>query len=403
MIDTTATDAFFAWLASMRETDPVHQDDHGVWHVFDHDGVTNVLSDAASFSSDTTRFVADRPEMEPFAKGNVINMDPPRHRSMRGLVVKAFTPRLVDALTPRIVEVTHNLLDAADNGSGRFDLVDALSHPLPIIVIAELLGVPAHDQPTFRKWAEVLFNNANATDTMPDEADMAALLDSVAPVLTEMNDYLLDQIRQCRAHPRDDLISLLTQAEADGERLTDPEIVGFAATLLLAGHITTTATLGNAVHCFLEHPAAATEIRADPTLLTGAIDEVLRYRSPFPRLARVATKDVPLNGRTIPAGSMVLGWLASANRDPKKFPDPDHFDIHRDTAGFVTFGHGIHFCIGARLARLEARLALEILLSRYPALAADPAEPAVLKNPYMMLGVAKLPLLTGSDNRKRNA
>ncbi|HVV22442.1 MAG TPA: cytochrome P450 [Pseudonocardiaceae bacterium] len=388
------SDPFFEWLTSMRETDPVHEDENGAWHLFTHADVTAALSDAATFSSDTTRFVPDRPEMEPFAKGNVVNMDPPKHRSMRGLVVKAFTPRLVDALEPRIAAVTHELLDAGV-ADGRLELVDALSYPLPIIVIAQLLGVPVADQPTFRRWAEVLLGDAAApkSGSMPDEQEMAELFESMAPVLAEMNEYLLAQIRARRSNPGDDLISMLVSAEADGERLTDAEIVGFAATLLLAGHVTTTATLGNSVHCFLEHPDAMAELRADPALLVRAIDEVLRYRSPFPRLGRVSTTDARIGGRTIPAGRMVIPWLASANRDPKKFPDPDRFDIHRDTAGFVAFGHGIHFCIGARLARLEARVALEILLERFPALRADPESPAVLKNPAVMLGVNSLPLL----------
>ncbi len=396
MTDTAATDAFFAWLTSMRDTDPVHEDKNGAWHLFGYQDVTRALSDTATFSSDTTRFVPARPEMEPFAKGNVINMDPPKHRAMRGLVVKAFTPRLVDALEPRIAAVTNDLLDAADT-TGRFDLVDALSHPLPIIVIADLLGVPIEDQPTFRRWAEALLGDASAPDSpaIPDEQQIAAMFDAMAPTLSAMNDYLLDHIRQRRQRPADDLIGLLVAAETDGQGLTDPEIVGFAATLLLAGHITTTATLGNSVYCFLEHPGVAAQLRAEPSLLVGAIDEVLRYRSPFPRLARSTKVEVQLGGRTIPAGKLVIPWLASANRDPEKFADPDRFDIHRDTSGFVAFGHGIHFCIGARLARLEARIALSILLSRYREFDVDPDSDVVLRNPYAMLGVGRLPLVVG--------
>jgi cytochrome P450 len=396
MTDTTATEAFFAWLSSMRETDPVHEDEHGAWHLFRHADVTHALSDAATFSSDTTKFVPERPEMEPFAKGNVVNMDPPRHRAMRGLVVKAFTPRLVDALEPRIAAVTDELLDAAD-GTGRFDLVEALSYPLPVIVIADLLGVPVADRPTFRRWAEVLLGDATTPDSpeMPDERQMAAMMTAMAPVLGEMNDYLLAHIRQRRQHHTDDLIGLLTAAELDGQRLTDPEIVGFAATLLLAGHVTTTATLGNSVYCFTEHPEVLPELRADPALLVEAIDEVLRYRSPFPRVARTTTVDAEIGGRTIPAGRMVIPWLASANRDPVKFADPDRFDVHRDTTGFVAFGHGIHFCIGARLARLEAKVALSILLSRYQDFGVDPDSDVVLRSPFTMLGVSRLPLAVG--------
>lgn len=396
MTDTTATDTFFAWLTTMRETDPVHEDENGVWHLFHHADVTQALSDSATFSSDTSAFVPQRPEMEPFAKGNVVNMDPPRHRAMRGLVVKAFTPRLVDALTPRITEVTHSLLDAAD-GAGRFDLVDALSHPLPIIVIAELLGVPVSDQPMFRRWAEALLGDAASPESgaLPTEAEIAAMLDSMAPAMREMNSYLLDQIQRRRDHPSDDLIGLLVAAETDGERLGSAEIVGFSATLLLAGHVTTTATLGNSVYCFLGHPGVVDELRSSPSLLTGAIDEVLRYRSPFPRLGRVTTVATSIGGRSIPAGRMVLPWLASANRDARKFPDADRFDIHRDTSGFVAFGHGIHFCIGARLARLEARIALSVLLGRYADFSVDPDSDVVLRNPYSMLGVSSLPLVVG--------
>jgi cytochrome P450 len=268
---------------------------------------------------------------------------------------------------------------------------------VPIIVIAELLGVPSSDQPMFRRWAEALLGDAAAPESgsLPTEAEIAAMFDSMAPAMREMNSYLLDQIQRRRDHPSDDLIGLLVAAETDGERLSSPEIVGFSATLLLAGHVTTTATLGNSAYCFLGHPGVVAELRSAPSLLTGAIDETLRYRSPFPRLGRATRVATSLGGRSIPAGRLVLPWLASANRDPRKFPDADRFDIHRDTSGFVAFGHGIHFCIGARLARLEARIALSVLLSRYGDFSVDPDSDVVLRNPYSMLGVGRLPLVVG--------
>jgi cytochrome P450 len=206
-----------------------------------------------------------------------------------------------------------------------------------------------------------------------------------------MNAYFLDHIRSRRAGPGDDLTSKLTRAEVDGERLADEEIVGFIGLLLIAGHITTTATLGNSVVTFQEHPDAAAEVRADPGLLPAAIEEVLRMRTPFPRLARIATADAEVDGRHIAAGQVVIPWLTAANRDERVFAEPHRFDVHRTPNPHLTFGHGIHFCLGAPLARLEARVALRLLLDRYRDVEVAGAE-VEHRNPWTMVAVTRLPL-----------
>jgi cytochrome P450 len=382
-------DAVFAWFRTMLDTEPVHLDDNQLWQVFSYADVARILSDPATFSSNTTTFNPPQPDVDLFFKGNIVRMDPPRHRKLRTLVSQVFTPRMVAALAPRIAEVTTSLLDAVD-GADRLDLVDALAYPLPVTVIAELLGVPAQDQPRFRSWAEALFNQQTVdATTVPTEE----LINAIAPTIREMNEYLLAHIRSRRQQPTDDLIGKLTAAEIDGERLADGEIVGFAGVLLLAGHVTTTALLGNTVLCFDHHPEAAAAVRADRHLLPAAIEEVLRFRSPFPRLARVTTTDTEIGGRTVPAGQLVAAWIAAANRDPARFPEPDRFDIHRTSTGHLAFGHGIHFCIGAPLARLEAKIVLGILLERYHDIGVDDAAAIEFHNPWQIISVKRLPVL----------
>jgi cytochrome P450 len=389
---TTTRPTFEDLLASLeasRAHGEVYFDDkQQCWQVLGHPEAVAVLSDPALFSSDLTVLRPDQDDLALFQRGNFVNMDPPQHRKLRTLVSQAFTPRVVGDLEPRIAELTNELLDQAGE---RFDLIDALAYPLPVIVIAELLGIPTSDRGLFRTWADVLIGQDVDPDQALGEVSEKTLM-AVAPTVREMNAYFLDYIRSRRAGPGSDLTSKLVQAEVDGERLADEEIIGFVGLLLIAGHITTTATLGNSVVTFQENPDAVAEVRADPTLLPAAIEEVLRVRTPFPRLGRITKVDTEVGGVRIPAGQIVLPWLAAANRDQRVFTEPHRFDIHRAPNPHLTFGHGIHFCLGAPLARLEARVALRLLLERYRDVEVAGDEQVEHRNPWTMVGVTRLPL-----------
>ncbi|MEV6346501.1 cytochrome P450 [Actinoplanes sp. NPDC051851] len=383
---------FLDWLEEGRARGQVRFDDkQGTWQVYGHPEASEILSDSGVFSSDLSAVMPPQEDYESFQKGNFVRMDPPRHRKLRGLVSQAFTPRMVAGLEPRIAEVTHDLLDEVE-GRARLDLIDALAYPLPVIVIAELLGIPTGDRPVFRRWADVLFDQ-NSID--PEESLETAgkrAMAKAAPTIREMNAYLLDHIRARAAHPGDDLTSTLLQVEVDGERLDEQEIVGFVGLLLLAGHITTTATLGNTIVSLDECPEAAEEIRRDPGLLPGAIEESIRYRTPFPRLVRMTTAPTRVGGVDLPAGAVIQLWVTAANRDPRIFDEPNRFDIRRRPNPHLSFGHGIHFCLGAPLARLEAKVALRILLERYGDITVAADEPVVHRNPWLMVSVNRLPL-----------
>jgi cytochrome P450 len=360
------------------------------WHVVDHQGVSAVLGDPATYSSDMTPIAPTQEDFEAFRQGNFVGMDPPEHRKLRTLVSQAFTPRVVHGLAPRIEEVCARLLDdVADRD--RFDLVDALAYPLPIIVIAELLGVPAEDHRLFQEWAGTLFGGDQLGDSL-DMADLERALEAIAPTVREMNGYVLDHIRHRRARPGDDLTSRLLTAEVDGTRLADQEIVGFVALLLVAGHITTTALLGNAMVAFDRHPGALAALRENPDRLPDAVEEVLRWLPPFPELGRRTTRAVVLGGHHIPADTLLMVHLGAANRDPSRFPSPDAFDVARSPNPHLTFGHGIHFCFGAPLARLEARIALQMLMERFSGIAVPSYDDVAYQNPAVIVGVRHLPV-----------
>jgi cytochrome P450 len=344
-----------AWLREMRDEQPVWRDPYGIWHVFRYADVARVISDPQVFSSDLGRLFAIG---EKFSQGNLLRTDPPRHHTLRRLVGAAFSPKVVNGLAPRIAEVTNELLDATGGATG-FDLVSALAYPLPVTVIAELLGLPISDRDLFRTWADRLFNRDVAD---PNDPKLAQEIDEAT---ADMLAYLHAHCADRRVHPRQDLISRLATVEADGEHLSDEEVVNFSMVLLLAGHITTTALLGNTVLCMDEHPEVWAQMHADRSLVEPAIEEVLRYRPSFTRVGRVTTAETEVAGQIIPAGVIVTPWLLSANRDEREFADPDRFDIRRRDNHHLAFGHGIHFCIGQLLARLEGRVAVGVLLDRY--------------------------------------
>ena len=380
-------DDFVAWLEGIRPAGPVQFDDKlQCWQVLGHAEAGAILSDPAGFSSDLTVLQPEQEDFTLFQRGNFVRMDPPQHRKLRTLVSQAFTPRVVAGLEPRIDALTTELLDRTGE---RFDLIDALAYPLPVVVIAELLGIPTSDQPLFRTWADVLLSQEIDPDQAVGQASERAVA-AVAPTMREMNAYFLDHIRSRRKSPSADLTSKLVQAEVDGQRLVDEEIVGFVGLLLIAGHITTTATLGNSVVCLHDNPDTAAAIRADPALLPAAIEEVLRVRPPFPRVGRLTKVDTEVGGVAIPAGQVVMPWLTAANRDERVFAEPHRFDIHRRPNPHLTFGHGIHFCLGAPLARLEARVALSLLLARYRDI--EIADEVEYRNPFTMAAVARLPV-----------
>jgi cytochrome P450 len=352
----------FDWYREMRENSPVRYDSaRGSWDVFRHEDVKRVISDDQTFSTDP-RNAADFVEPDGEGEGLILDTmlfeDPPRHDELRGVVDDAFSPRVVSDLEPRLRELMADLMDDALAGNdGEMDLVDEIAYPFPVIVIAELLGVPTEDRAQFKEWSDSLVAAASADEGGDD------VMERQQANQREMAWYFLELIEDRREDPRDDLISTIATAElSDGSKLPQEEALGMCMLLLIAGNITTTNLITNAMRCFGNHDLFA-ELAGDEDAIGTAIEEVLRYRSPVQAMTRVALTDVSLGEATIEEGDRIIAWLGSANRDERAFAEGDTFVADRAPTGHLGFGHGTHYCLGAPLARLEARVALSELLS----------------------------------------
>ena len=290
----------------------------------------------------------------------LIFLDPPAHTRLRALISRTFTPRAIAGLEPRIETIVDDLLAAVIH-RGSMDLMSDFAVPLPLRVIGELLGLPAADRSSLLRWSNAILHLG---DAIHGGARRARAIDAHRAATAEMQPYVAQLVAQRRVTPRADLLSRLAEAEVDGEQLADAEILGFFELLLLAGTETTSNLIGNAMITFLEFPEQMERVRRAPELLPAAIEEVLRFRTPVQMIFRSTTRAVQIRGRTIPAGKLVLPMIGSANRDPRHFPNAGRFDIMRAPTPHLAFGHGVHFCIGSALARLEARVALTALLQQ---------------------------------------
>ncbi|MFJ9679419.1 cytochrome P450 [Streptomyces sp. NPDC101194] len=363
----------------------------GLWHVYGYPEAVQILNDPATFSSEVAkRFIPGADEWD--FDGDLTHLDPPEHQKLRNLVTRAFTPKVVNALGPRIAELTHELLDEID--TEEFDLVSKLAYPLPVIVIADLLGVPNEDRDLFRRWAEETMGERSQVSTNDDSGEQARAIAAQEKTQQQMKDYLKEHAADRRRKPRADLLTDLIQAEVDGVRLSDNQIGNFANLLIMAGHVTTTMLLGNTILCLDTYPDVAERVRADRSLIRTTIEESLRFLSPIAAAYRATNTDVEIAGQRVPKDQMLEVWVSAANRDERQFADPHVFDPARDPNPHLGFGRGIHFCLGAPLARLEGRIALDILLDRFPVLRTNPQNlPTFLDTPDLT-GVWNLPLRT---------
>lgn len=314
-------------------------------------------------------------------------LDPPDHTRLRGLVQKAFTPRAVEALRPRITELVDQFVTAflaRLEDEGQADIVDELALPLPVTVITEMLGLHIEDEPRMRPWAEAV---AQALDPIISDEEARRADDAVAGLTS----FIASVVEKRRRSPGSDLLTKLIEAEDAGGHLTEQELLSTVILLFGAGHETTRNLISNGMLALLRHPETLAQLRANPSLMRNTTEELLRYDSPVQLVGRVAKSDMEVAGEQVPAGMSVACIVGSGNRDPAQFPDPDRLDITRPDLKMLSFGGGIHFCLGAMLARMEGALAIGTLIKRAPALALVDEEPQW--RPHITLrGLAKLPV-----------
>jgi hypothetical protein len=357
-----------AVLDALREAEPVHYDAVFKRYVLTrHDDAKALLHDRSlsvdprnaadgTFEQMFLRLTDDGEPGEP----SMLFLDPPAHTRLRGLVNKAFTARAVEALAPRIQEIVDELLDAVE-GEPEFDLIASFAAPLPTIVIAEMLGVDPADRDDFKRWSDTGVQAFNPMLTPVERTRVREASDALSA-------YFVRAVADRRAAPRDDLISTMLAAEEAGDRMTDVEIVTMCNLLLTAGNVTTTDLIGNGVLALLRHPDQMQRLRDEPLLIKNAVEEMLRYDSPVTQSGRTPLVDIAIDGCPIAAGQSVTPILSAANHDPAVYPDAHRFDITREDTHHHSFGGGVHYCLGAPLARVEAQIGIGTLVRRFPGL-----------------------------------
>ncbi|HEY6472125.1 MAG TPA: cytochrome P450 [Acidimicrobiales bacterium] len=373
-------------LARLRAEDPVHECEPGFWVVSRYNDIRDLSRDPAHFCSGRGALVNDplRTAGQPALSRSILHMDPPEHAAFRKLVNRQFTPRALSALEESIRKSASTLLDAADHAS-EIDFVAELAAPFPLTVIAELLGIDEGDREDFRRWSDAAIESPD----LPPEETMASL--------GELSGFIVEHIRTKRTRPGSDLVSLLVGSEVDGEPLSREELFMFLLTLLVAGNETTRTLLSGSAVVLAEHPDQRADLVADPTLLPGAMEECLRWVTPVHAFCRTATEDALVSGTQVRAGDYLCMLYASANRDERVFgPDAARFDVRRETVPVhLAFGFGEHVCLGASLARLEARVFYEELLARFPDFAVTGPAERVLST--TVAGIRTLPVVLASS------
>jgi cytochrome P450 len=379
----------------LREEEPLHRSPVlGGVVLTRYADVKACLNDPRLSSDRITPFVKHRPDRahaaEIQALGRMLGLwavftDPPKHTHLRGLMNTAFTTRAVERLRPRVEALVGELIDHVSD-LGQMDLIRDFAWPLPITVIAEMLGVPREDRAALKVWSDELATFVGSALATSDKYERAARSSG------QMSDYFRDLIGQRRASPRDDLVSALVAADEQHDTTSEEELIATTILLLFAGHETTTNLIGNGILSLLRHPAELHALRTDPSLIVPAVEELLRYEGPTAAMVRIALEDVALpSGGTIGRGDRVFLMINAANRDPRHFDDPERVNVRRDPNRHIAFGYGLHFCVGAPLARLEAQIAIPALLRRLPDLVLETDELPWLDS-LVFRGVRSLPL-----------
>ena len=374
--------------ARLRAEDPVHQSPRGFWVLTRYEDVATVLRDSILAKEPLAAFVAARfgVAVPPGVGLSMLDRDPPDHTRLRSLVSKAFTPRVVEELRPHIQEIVDGLL-ARVEGERSMDLMEQFAYPLPVIVICEMLGVPVKDHERFKGWGLDIARGLDAI-LLPVDSEVAQRSMVSRHALAE---YFRGLIAERRASPRGDLLSALIAAEEAGDKLSEEELLATCILLLVAGHETTVNLIGNGTLALLRHPAELRRLRERPEIIGSAVEELLRYDGPVQRTARIPSADVTIAGRKISKGELVLPFIGAADRDPAQFAEPDRLDLTRADNRHLAFGWGIHFCLGAPLARVEGQIAVSALVQRLPKLALATEKPEYRQS-LTLRGLKALPV-----------